>query len=50
MKTAGRENPTRYTTVLVAFRVYGTEGKNNPVQWDGLDVEKNPAIGEVFSS
>jgi len=40
MKTAGRENPNRYTTVLVASRVYGTEAENNSAQWGGLDVEK----------
>jgi hypothetical protein len=39
VKTAGRENPNRYTTVLVAFRAYGTEAENNPAQWGGLDVE-----------
>ena len=40
MNTAGRENPNRYATVRVAFRVCGTEGENNPAQWDGLDVKK----------
>jgi hypothetical protein len=40
MKTAGRENPNRYSTVLVATRAYGTEGENNPAQWGGLDVKK----------
>jgi hypothetical protein len=40
MKTAGRENPNRCTTVRVAFRAYGTEAENNPAQWGGLDVEK----------
>src|SRR3974390_1941152 len=40
MKTAGREKTNRYITVLVAFRVYGTEAENNSAQWGGLDVEK----------
>jgi hypothetical protein len=40
MKTAGRENPNRYTAVLVAFRVYGTEAENTSCSMVGLDVEK----------
>jgi hypothetical protein len=49
MKTAGRENPNRYGTVLVAFRVYGTEGENNPAQWGRLDVKKKSGHrGSVF--
>ena len=45
MKTAGRENPNRYATVLVAFRVYGTEAENNSAQWGGLDVKKKSGHG-----
>jgi hypothetical protein len=40
MKTADSENPDRYTTVLVAFRVFGTEAENTSRSMDGLDVEK----------
>jgi hypothetical protein len=40
MKTAGRENPNRYTTVLVAFRVFGAEAENTSCSMGGLDVEK----------
>src|SRR6202167_2876968 len=40
MKTASRENPNRYTAVLVAFRVYGTEAENTSCSMGGLDVEK----------
>jgi hypothetical protein len=40
MKTAGRENQKRYTDV-VASRVCGTEGRNNPAPWGGLDGKKN---------
>jgi hypothetical protein len=39
MKTAGRENQKRYTTV-VASRDHGTEDENNPAQWGGLDGKK----------
>ena len=40
MKTAGRENQKRYTSV-VASRAHGTEGENNPAQRSGLDGKKN---------
>jgi len=40
MKIAGRENQKRYATALVASRVYGTEGENNPAQSTRLDVKK----------
>jgi hypothetical protein len=40
MKTAGRENQKRYTSV-VATRDHGTESENNPAQWGGLDGKKN---------
>jgi hypothetical protein len=40
MKTAGRENQKRYTSV-VASRAPGTEGQNKPARWDGLDGKKN---------
>jgi hypothetical protein len=40
MKTADRETQKRYRT-FVASRDPGTEGKNNPAQWGGLDVQKN---------
>jgi hypothetical protein len=39
MKTTGRENRKRYG-VFVASRGQGTEGKNNPAQWGGLDGKK----------
>lgn len=39
MKTADRETQKRYG-IAVASRDPGTEGKNNPAQWGGLDVEK----------
>ena len=45
MKTAGGENPNRYTTALVAFRVYGTEAENNSAQSGGLDVENKSGHG-----
>jgi hypothetical protein len=49
MKTAGSENPDRYTTVLVAFRVFGTEAENTSCSMDGLDVEKKSGHrGSVF--
>jgi hypothetical protein len=40
MKTAGRETEKRYKN-RVASRAQGTEGKNNPAQWGGLDGKKN---------
>ena len=40
MKTAGRETQKRYKN-RVASRAQGTEGKNNPAQWGGLDGKKN---------
>jgi len=40
MKTAGRETQKRYKN-RVASRAQGTEGKNNPAQWDGPDGKKN---------
>jgi len=40
MKTAGTENQNRYAIVLLASRVCGTEGRNNPAPWGGLDVKK----------
>ena len=40
MKTAGRENPNRYATALVAFRVYREEAENNSAQWGRLGVDK----------
>jgi hypothetical protein len=49
MKTAGRENQSRYRN-LVASRAHGTEGQNNPAQWGGLDGKKNSGHrGSVFS-
>jgi hypothetical protein len=44
MKTAARENQERYTHV-VASRVNGTEGENNPAQCGGLDGQKNSGHG-----
>jgi len=43
MKTAGRENPNRYRTVLIAFRVHGTEAENTSCSMAGPDVEKKYA-------
>jgi hypothetical protein len=40
MKTAGRETQKRYKN-RVASRAQGTEGKDNPAQWGGLDGKKN---------
>jgi hypothetical protein len=40
MKTARRENPNRYTTVPVAYRVFGTEAENTSCSIDRLDVKK----------
>jgi hypothetical protein len=40
MKTADRETQKRYRT-FAASRDPGTESKNNPAQWGGLDVKKN---------
>jgi len=40
MKTAGRENPNRYTSALEAFRVNGMEAENSSAQWGGLEIEK----------
>jgi hypothetical protein len=45
MKIAGRENQKRYATALVASRVYGTEGENNPAQSTRLDVKKKSGHG-----